>query len=48
MSRAKKGMNPNAVLHLSGNEVACAVPDGEAEEAFEQLLSALGGGPPTA
>jgi hypothetical protein len=43
MSPAKKGMNPNAVLHLAGKDVPCALPDGEAEDSFEQLLAALGG-----
>ena len=37
------GMNQNATLILAGNEVPCAVPDGDAEEAFKELIRTLGG-----
>jgi hypothetical protein len=35
------GMNQNATLVLAGKEVPCAVPDGEAEEAFQELIAKL-------
>jgi hypothetical protein len=43
MASAKKGINANAILHLSGSAVEVTVPDGDAEEAFEALVAALGG-----
>jgi hypothetical protein len=46
MTSAKKGINANAILHLPGSDVEVTVPDGEAEEAFEDLVAALGGAGP--
>jgi hypothetical protein len=37
------GMNQNATLVLAGKEVPCAVPDSEAEAAFNELIASLGG-----
>ena len=37
------GMNQNATLVFAGNEVPCAVPDSDAEDAFEELIAKLGG-----
>ena len=39
------GMNQNATLMLAGNEVPCTVPDGDAEDAFRELIATLGGSP---
>jgi hypothetical protein len=39
------GMNQNATLVLAGNEVPCAVPDGDAEDSFRELIAKLGGSP---
>ena len=36
-------MNQNATLVLAGNEVPCAVPDNDAEEAFAELIAKLSG-----
>ena len=36
------GMTQNATLVLAGNDVPCAVPDGDAEEAFRELIATLG------
>lgn len=43
MTLAKKGITPNAILHLPGNDVEVALPDGDAEEAFMDLVASLGG-----
>jgi hypothetical protein len=43
MRADKAGMNQNATLILAGTEVPCTVPDGDAEEAFRELITALGG-----
>ena len=45
MTAAKKGITPNAILHLPGSDVEITVPNGDAEEAFEDLVAALGGTP---
>ena len=45
MSMARKGLTHNAILHLPGKDVEVALPDGDAEEAFEDLVAALGGTP---
>jgi hypothetical protein len=37
------GMNQNATLVLAGNEVPCAAPDSDAEDAFNELIAKLGG-----
>jgi hypothetical protein len=39
------GMTKNATLVLAGNELPCAVPDGDAEEAFKELIATLDGSP---
>jgi hypothetical protein len=45
MAAAKKGMTSNAILHLPGAAVELTVPNGRAEEAFADLIGALGGSP---
>jgi len=35
------GMTQNATLVIAGKEVPCAVPDGDAEDAFKELLGKL-------
>ena len=45
MRADKAGMNQNATLILAGNEVPCTVPDGDAEDAFLDLIAKLGGAP---
>ena len=45
MTLAKKGITSNAILHLPGSDVEVALPDGDAEEAFMDLVAALGGTP---
>jgi hypothetical protein len=37
------GMNQNATLALAGKEVPCAVPNSDAEAAFNELIAKLGG-----
>ena len=39
------GMNQNATLVIAGKEVPCAVPDGNADDAFRELIAKLGGAP---
>ena len=46
MTSAKKGITPNAILHLPGAEAQVTVPNWDAEEAFAGLVAALGGAPP--
>ena len=36
------GMNQNATLVLAGTDVPCSVPDGDAEDAFRELIRVLG------
>jgi hypothetical protein len=43
MIPSKDGITSNAVLHLDGTEMPCAVPDSDAEGAFSELEAALGG-----
>ena len=43
MRPEEAGMTQNATLVLAGEEVPCAVPDSDAEEAFSELITKLGG-----
>jgi hypothetical protein len=43
MRSEEGGVTQNATLVLPGKEVPCAVPDGNAEEAFKELIAKLGG-----